>query len=104
MTFEQPVNDILFKYAGAGSAETLATETVMFNSNGGAISVTSNNSCFSTINGNTIIASSGGTNTLGGGTFKISAPSAYTILEITGFGDPGSGERLDWVFVPQVLL
>ncbi|WP_228443195.1 T9SS type A sorting domain-containing protein [Chryseobacterium nematophagum] len=91
LTFEQPVNDILFKYAGAGAGGILATETVMFNSNGGAISVTSNNSCFSTVNGNTIISSSGGTNTLGGGTFKISAPSAYTTLAINGFGDPGSG-------------
>ncbi|CAA7193728.1 hypothetical protein CHRY9293_00140 [Chryseobacterium potabilaquae] len=91
LTFEQPVNDILFKYAGAGAGGILATETVMFNSNGGAISATSDNSCFSNVNGNTIISSSGGTNTLGGGTFKISAPSAYTTLVINGFGDTESG-------------
>lgn len=83
LNFNKPVNDLIVLLFGAGGSGN-DFENFIFNSNsnGGPISITSN-SCFSTINGNTIIA--GGTD-IGGGAFKISAPAAYTQLIISGSG------------------
>ncbi|CAA7392827.1 hypothetical protein [Chryseobacterium fistulae] len=87
LSFDKPVNDVVFLYAGAGSQGSLAKETIVFNSNKGVVSIVANASCFTEINGNTIISYSAGTSTLGGGNFKISAPNDYTQLVIKGSGE-----------------
>lgn len=69
-----------------GSA-TGSGEMFIFNSNGGTVSISSNNSCASTISGNTIISGVGGLPPyFGSGAFKISAPNQYTTLTINGPG------------------
>ncbi|MEI3791241.1 MULTISPECIES: GEVED domain-containing protein [unclassified Chryseobacterium] len=84
-TFNKPVNDLILVLSATGG---LGNENFIFNSNGGAVSVFSDNSCYSTITGNTINSGSaapveaGG----GGGIFKISAPNAFTTLTINGAG------------------
>jgi hypothetical protein len=89
LTFNQPVNDLLFVLYGAdpGSSSAPIPEVFMFNSNGGAVSISSNNSCASTINGNTIFSGLGAVPPyFGSGVFKISAPNKYTTLTINGPG------------------
>lgn len=88
LTFNKPVNDLVIVLWAAGGSGT--TENFIFNSNGGVVSISSNNSCNSTINGNIIIG--GGSGDFGEGTFKISAPNAFTTLTINGAG--GSGGSL----------
>lgn len=87
LTFSIPVNDLIVVLGGAGSGQSNGNENFIFNSNGGPVSIFSNNSCFSTINGNELLsglnaASAGG----GGGYFRIRSPNAYTTLTINGAG------------------
>ncbi|WP_426482957.1 beta strand repeat-containing protein [Chryseobacterium sp. R2ACT005] len=83
-TFDKPVNDLVILLSGSGNTYN---EDFIFNSNGGAVSLFSNNSCYSTINGNKIISGQGSPpGTGGGGVFKISAPNAFTTLTINGGG------------------
>ncbi|RNA61060.1 T9SS C-terminal target domain-containing protein [Chryseobacterium nematophagum] len=82
LTFDQPVNDVIFIVKQAG--DYLAPETFTFTSNGGSVTIPSHNSCYSTINGNTIV---GGTSQgLGEGTFTIHSSNAYTQLKIDSPG------------------
>lgn len=83
-TFDKPVNDLVIFLSGSGNTYN---EDFIFNSNGGPVSLFSDNSCYSTINGNTIISGLGSPQgTGGGGIFKISAPNAFTTLTINGAG------------------
>ena len=86
-TFDKPVNDLIVLITAAGGNRN---ENFIFNSNGGAVSIFSDNSCYSTITGNTIISGlDAGEGAGGGGLFKISAPNAYTSLTIKGDGGDG---------------
>ncbi|HCM35929.1 DUF11 domain-containing protein [Chryseobacterium sp.] len=85
LNFNKPVNDLIIVLGATGN---LQSENFIFNSNGGAVSITAGTNCYSTISGNTIISGNGAPNTSGGGGgyFRISAPSAYTQLTINGDG------------------
>ncbi|MGU3376976.1 beta strand repeat-containing protein [Chryseobacterium sp. M5A1_1a] len=84
LTFSKPVNDLVILLSAAGSG---GNENFIFNSNGGAVSIFSDNYCSSTINGNVLLSGAGSpTTTGGGGVFKISATNAYTTLTINGAG------------------
>jgi hypothetical protein len=89
LTFSKPVNDLVFLLTGAGANGGSENENFIFNSNGGAVSIFSDNSCYSTIIGNTLLSGAGAPvdgDYAGGGVFRISAPSAYTTLTINGDG------------------
>jgi hypothetical protein len=92
LTFSQPVNNLRFLMAAMnGTPGTpFIPEAFVFTSNGGNVTISSPNNCFSNISGNTITANEGGVTTPGGaGTFTISAPTSYTQLTITGNGGLG---------------
>ncbi|CAA7197623.1 T9SS type A sorting domain-containing protein [Chryseobacterium potabilaquae] len=82
LTFAQPVNDVVFIVRLAG--DFIGSENYTFTSNGGNVTIPFNNSCGSTIIGNTII---GGTaQHLGEETFVIHSPNAHTQLTIDSPG------------------
>lgn len=92
LTFSQPVNNLRFLMAAMNGTPgtSFIPEAFIFTSNGGNITISSSNNCFSNISGNTITANEGGVATPGGaGTFTISAPTSYTQLTITGNGGLG---------------
>jgi hypothetical protein len=91
MNFSQPVNNIrLLMAAMNGTPVSSPGESFTFTSNGGNVTVSSTNNCFSTISGNTITANEGGVATPGGaGTFLISSQTPFTQLTVTGPGGLG---------------
>jgi hypothetical protein len=90
MNFSQAVNNINLLMAAANGTIGQSPESFTFTSNGGTVSISSNNNCFSLINGNTITANEQGVATIGGaGTFQISAPTPFTQLTLTGPGGLG---------------
>lgn len=87
LTFSIPVNDLIIVLGGAGSGQSNGNENFIFNSNGGPVSIFSNNSCYSTIIGNELLSGLNATPAGGGGGyFRIHAPNAYTTLTIHGAG------------------
>jgi hypothetical protein len=94
MNFSQPVNNIkVIMSAMNGTPGFTPIETFTFSSNGGNVSISSNNNCYSIINGNMIMANEGGVATPGGqGTFLISSPTPFT--QLTVFGPGGLGGTL----------
>jgi hypothetical protein len=90
INFSQPVNNINLLMAAANGTIGQSPESFTFTSNGGTISISSTNNCFSTINGNKITANEGGVATIGGaGTFLISAQTPFTQLTVDGPGGLG---------------
>jgi hypothetical protein len=90
MNFSQAVNNVGLLMAAANGNVGQSPESFTFTSNGGTVSISSNNNCFSTISGNTITANEGGVATGGGaGTFLISAQNPFTQLTVTGPGGLG---------------
>jgi hypothetical protein len=84
MNFSQPVNNIKLYLSALDNGETFT-----FTSNGGSITITSNNNCSCYISGNIIITNEINGNIPGSGIFLISAPSAFTTLTVTGPGGQG---------------
>jgi hypothetical protein len=91
MNFSQPVNNIkVIMSAMNGTPGFTPIETFTFTSNGGNVSISSNNNCYSIINGNMITANEGGVATPGGqGTFLISAQTPFNELTVVGPGGLG---------------
>ena len=91
LTFSKPVNNVVIIITGTGSVNDAGhtnNETFSFTSNGGAVSITSSNKCYTSISGNTITSGAGANNGNigGGGIFQISAPTAFTTLTMSGPG------------------
>ena len=89
MNFSQPVSNVGFLMAAMDGPLLQSPESFTFTSNGGAVSVSSNNNCFSSINGNVITALGGNTGAKGAGKFIVSAPTSFTQLTVTGPGGLG---------------
>ncbi|WP_332452619.1 thrombospondin type 3 repeat-containing protein [Chryseobacterium aquaticum] len=85
LTFSKPVNNIVILLSATGS---IHNEKFEFTSNNGAITITDNGSCFSTISGNTILSGQGAssTGTGGGGIFTLTSPTPFTQLVMKGDG------------------
>jgi len=83
LSFSSPINCMTFILTAAGSP---GNEDFLFTTNNGIPSIIDNNSCFSTINGNTIISGSGSPSLSGGGNFTVANSSPFTTLTITGSG------------------
>ncbi|MFP3591492.1 DUF6923 family protein [Chryseobacterium sp. SIMBA_038] len=90
LNFNKAVNNLVVVLTATGSGFAPSwNENFIFNSNGGAVSITAGTNCYSTISGNTIYSGGGApvqANGGGGGLFKITSPSAYTTLTISGNG------------------
>ncbi|SDF23804.1 DUF6923 family protein [Epilithonimonas hungarica] len=87
LTFSKPVNDIIIIIAAAGGT---INEKFYFTSNGGTISIGSTTNCYTTISGNSIFSGAGAPEgTLGaggGGIFRLTAPTPFTTLNMSGLG------------------
>lgn len=89
LNFDRPVNDLVFVIVGTGAGNLPNNENFIFNSDGGSVSISAGANCFSTISGNLILSGAnapGSPSNGGGGIFKITAPSNYTQLVISGNG------------------
>src|SRR6218665_178432 len=89
MNFNKPVNNIVFFTGGYGSVYSpSATETLTFTTNNGTPVVSANGStCYNiTAVNNTITGRNGNSSAsnLNGGFFKVTAPSSFTQLVISG--------------------
>ncbi|SIQ20090.1 Por secretion system C-terminal sorting domain-containing protein [Chryseobacterium sp. RU37D] len=85
LNFDKPVNDLVFLIAGLDPGENYN-----FISNNGSVSITPMNTCYASINANTITSVQAG----GGGVFKIHAPNGYQQLTINDPGTNGNGSLL----------
>ncbi|CAA7196043.1 T9SS type A sorting domain-containing protein [Chryseobacterium potabilaquae] len=81
INFDRPINDVKVVLSGVDS--TLGAENFVFNSNGGPVTISSENYCGMSIGGNQLIADPTGA---GGGIFKIHTFIPYTQLVISGQG------------------
>lgn len=91
LNFDQPVNDVVVAIAEAGwegLIPAIKNETFTFTSNGGSVSISSTSNCFTTISGNVIYSGSGTSihTYLGGGYFRLTSPTPYTQLMVSGVG------------------
>ena len=88
MNFSVSVNNIVIFLAGAGDSSGLCEENFIFttNSGGGVPTISSTESCFSTIVGNEILSGLGCPPEGGGGKFLITNPVGFTSLTISGDG------------------
>ncbi|TKB98149.1 beta strand repeat-containing protein [Pedobacter cryotolerans] len=88
LDFNKPVNNIVVFLTATGSGNGSSnTENFIFNTNGGAVSIAAQSSCYSTITGNQIISGAFAPGTGGGGgVFVITSPSPFTQLVINGAG------------------
>ncbi|RNA62466.1 T9SS C-terminal target domain-containing protein [Chryseobacterium nematophagum] len=79
INFDKPINDVKVVLSAVDS--TTGAENFVFNSNGGPVSISSENYCGIAIGGNQLIA-----NPVGGGIFKVHTIIPYTQLIISGQG------------------
>jgi hypothetical protein len=91
LNFDKPVNNVVVAISEAGwegLIPAIQNETFTFTSNGGSVSISSTVNCFTTISGNMIYSGSGTSlyTYLGGGYFRISSPTPYTELIVSGVG------------------
>lgn len=94
LNFSNPINNISFALTGTGYS---GNENFIITTNGGTPTITTITSCHTTINGNEIISGFNGdpiivapgpdgTSGGGGGLFRVSAPSNFTSLTVSGNG------------------